>query len=105
MRLVLCLLLAFAASPAWAEWVKVVENNNGFTYIDPATIGKDGNLRRVWMIADLKQRDRKGYMSRRALWGIDCKQERVRVLAETTHRDPMAGGTVLSVADQPDTGM
>ena len=54
-RLVLCLLLSLVAAPAWAEWVQVSETDHAFYYIDPATIRKDGNLRKFWTIADLKQ--------------------------------------------------
>lgn len=95
MRLVLCLLLALAAAPAWAEWVKVSEHTESFFYIDPATIRRDGNLRRVWEIQDLKKRHKEGEMSMRNLSEYDCKEERTRILSITGHSDPMAGGKTL----------
>ena len=95
MRLVLCLLLTLSTSLAWAEWVKVSVTDEHTTYIDPATIRKDGNLRKVWTIQDRKQRDKDGEMSRRTLIEYDCKEERYRVRSGTTHSDPMARGNTL----------
>ena len=55
MRVVLVALLMLATIPAWAEWLKVEENDIGTVfYLDPATIRKDGDLRRVWGLQDLK---------------------------------------------------
>ena len=101
MRLVLCLLLTLAAAPAWAEWVKVSENVRSVYYIDPATIRRDGNLRRVWEIEDLKERGKGGEMSRRSLNEYDCKEERSRILSISAHSDPMAGGKTLLDYSEP----
>jgi len=101
MRLVLTLLLTLAAAPAWAEWVKVGENDHAFYYIDPATIRKNGDLRRVWEITDLKQRSKYGVMSRRVLNEYDCKEERQRILSLSTHSDPMANGRTISSDSEP----
>jgi hypothetical protein len=101
MRLVLCLLLNLAAAPAWADWVKVIDNDVVVIYIDPATIRKDGNIRRVWELYDLKQRDRDGEMSRRVLYEYDCKEERYRFLSLSAHSEPMAGGRVLNTGSSP----
>ena len=101
MRLVLCLLLTLAAAPAWAEWVKVAETDVIITYIDPATIRKDGNLRKVWTIQDLKQRHKDGEMSRRALDQHDCKEGRYRTLSISEHSDPMGRGKMLSSYSEP----
>ena len=94
MRLVLSLLLTLAAAPAWAEWVKVTENDKATFYIDLATIRKDGGFSKVWAIQDMKQRDKGGSMSWRALFEYDCKDERYRVLSSTTHSEAMAQGSV-----------
>ena len=96
MRLLLCFLLTLAAAPAWAEWVKVSDTDVAIVYIDPSTIRKDGNLRRVWGITDLKRRDMNGEMSRRVLYEYDCKEERFRILSMTGHAGPMANGKVVS---------
>ena len=89
----LLLALLLATGSAWAEWVKVGGNDGINIYIDPASIRKDGNLRRVWMIQDSKQRDKEGLMSMRMRREYDCKQERARFLFLSSHSEPMAGGT------------
>lgn len=99
MRIVLCFLLALVAAPAWAEWVKVAAIDKAHFYIDPASIRKDGNLRKVWMILDLKQRDKSGVMSLRTRYEYDCKEERERIIAASTHSGPMAGGETLMSDD------
>lgn len=96
MRFILCFLLALVAAPAWADWVRIDENAYTIYYIDPLSIRKNGNYRKVWGVQDLKRRDRQdGEMSRRVLWEHDCKDERSRVLAFSLHPEPMVSGKAL----------
>ena len=89
-------LLLLATGSAWAGWEEVGESSTETTfYIDRATIRKDGNLRRMWSLTDLKQRDKNGEMSRRSKSEYDCKGERMRYLALSTHSESMAGGKTL----------
>jgi hypothetical protein len=98
-KLLLTLLTALMLTgAAWAEWEKIAENDFAEYYIDRATIRKDGNLRRVWRLQDLKQRDKDGVLSRRFRAEYDCKQERDRILSFITHSEPMADGTILKLA-------
>lgn len=92
----LLLALLLATNSAWAVWVKVGENDSGVIYIDPETIRKEGNLRKVWQLMDLKQRDKEGVMSRRMRFEYDCNQERYRFMSISSHSAPMAGGTMLT---------
>jgi hypothetical protein len=87
--------LLFVSGSASAEWVEVAESKAGFTYIDPTTIRKDGNLRKVWEIQELKWRHKEGELSRRARLEYDCKNERRRLLSFSTHSVPMASGMSL----------
>jgi hypothetical protein len=96
MRVLLALSLVLAAAPLRAEWLKVGETDAAVHYIDTATIRKDGNLRRVWTVQDMKDGDRTGIRSIRALEEYDCKQERFRYLSLTAHAAPMAGGQVIA---------
>ena len=91
--LLLCLL--FISGSASAEWVKFGETDNIYHYIDPTTIRKDGNLRKVWQIHDLKQRSKDGELSRRFRLEYDCKNERYRFLSISEHSGPMASGITL----------
>ena len=95
MRIILCFLFALVATPALAEWEKMAENDDIAYYIDPATTRKDGNLRRVWTVQDLKQKGKNGEMSRRALVEYDCKEERSRTLSYSLYSEPMSGGQKL----------
>jgi hypothetical protein len=93
-RFLVCLMLL--AGSAGAEWVLYEETQIANFYYDPATISKDGSMRRrVWQLTDLRKRHKDGEMSRRSRIEYDCKQESYRFLAFSAHSEPMAGGTVL----------
>jgi hypothetical protein len=93
------LLLAFlllVTGLAWAERVEVASDVSGYTYyIDPATIRKDGNLRKVWEFHEREQPKQDGEMSRRVRNEYDCKNERRNLLFASTHSAPMAAGETL----------
>ena len=95
MKKLLLVGLMMLAGSAWAEWVVFGESDSGTSYFDPATIRKDGNMRRVWNLQDFRKRDNDGVMSLRMRREYDCKQERYRYLAISGHSKPKAGGTVL----------
>ena len=84
------------AGSAWAEWVIHSKGEENTFYFDPTTIRKDGNMRRVWEVRNLRTRDENGEMSYRARYEFDCKQERFRFLAISGHTEPMAGGKTLN---------
>jgi hypothetical protein len=94
-KLFLVSLMAMLAGPALAEWVKIGYSDLGTLYIDPATIRKDGNLRKIWVMTDLDRRDKDGEMSSRSRQEFDCKGERSRILSGSTHSEPMASGRTL----------
>lgn len=95
----LLIALAFLASTAWADWVQMGETDEGSFYIDPVSVLRNGHLRQVWELTDLRQRDEGGEMSRRTRVEYDCTLGRTKVLSISTHQDPMAAGkTLVSVA-------
>ncbi len=100
MKKLLLVSLMMLASSAWAEWVFYAESDTGTSYYDPATIRKDGNMRRVWELQDLRKRHNDGEMSRRIRVEYDCKQERMRYLGHSEHSETMAGGKVLKIAGE-----
>lgn len=91
----LLLLSLFVTGSAWAEWVKVAETDRVIFYIDPATLRKEGDLRKIWVIQDYKTRMTDGQMSARMRSEFDCKNERSRILTSTTHPESMAAGLAL----------
>lgn len=88
MRVLICILIVLVSAPASAEWVKSWESKTSgtITYFDPDTIRKDGNLRRVWVLQELRIRGKEyGEMSRRALWEYNCPEGRFRSLQISFH--------------------
>jgi hypothetical protein len=98
MKYLLALLLLFA-SPAWADWTLVTDNDNGTKfYIDYSTIRKDGNLRKVWEVTDFKNPETFNglvYLSVRARAEYDCKEERKRTLTTTAHSGLRTQGSIV----------
>jgi len=92
--------LMMLAGSAWAKWVMYEGSEEATFYFDPATIRKDGNMRRVWSVSNLRERKIDGTMSYRMRNEYDCKQERHRLLSVSTHSEPMAGGKVLVTAGE-----
>jgi hypothetical protein len=81
--------------------VKVDEIDDTTHYIDPATILKVGQMRRVWTIQDSKKRGLTGEMSVLGFNEHDCAGDRVRNLSLSLHSEPMAGGETLVSLDTP----
>lgn len=99
MKTIFLTALILLASSAHADWAKMGETDEGSFYIDPASVLRDGHLRQVWELTDLKQRDEGGELSRRTRVRYDCKRGRTQVLSISTHWEPMAAGaTLLAVA-------
>lgn len=100
MRWIPFLLLALISAPAQAEWTKLGENDAVTYFVDASTIYKKGIERRVWLIQELKQRDKEGVMSVRGLLQLDCKEGKYRFLSSATYPLPMAGGEALWNSDE-----
>ncbi len=96
MRVAWIALLALAASPANAEWMKVGGRGSDSYYIDPASIQKEGNIRKALTLTDLKVRGRHGELSRRSLDEYDCNARRRRVISLSEHSGQMGDGSVLA---------
>ena len=101
MRIVLTLLLMLATPLAHADWTKATEDDEAVHYIDSATLAKDGNLRSIGTMQDLKRRGKQGEMSRQARWEYDCTQKRGRLLSFSLHSGPMATGQTLASGHTP----
>ena len=95
MKKVFLLALGLLASSAWAEWTKLGETDEGSFYIDAAAVLRDGPMRQVGELMDLKQREEDGELSRHTRVQYDCALGRTKVLSISTHVDPMAKGKAL----------
>jgi surface-adhesin protein E len=98
-RFVLITLLLLSSGPAYAEWVKVGEADDGMTvYYDPATIRRNRNLVTMWQFYDYKTVQTVagiGFLTVKEQWEFDCAEERSRVLALTEFSGNMGSGTVV----------
>lgn len=96
-------LAGYAAPPVRANWAKVAWYVDGSTsYVDIATIHKDGNLRRVWLLKDLKARDPNGAQSTVIYLEVACNEKLARALQSSSHSGPMATGNILATKSDPD---
>ncbi len=88
---------AALAAPAPEDWVKVSENDSFVFYVEPLPVERDGSVRRVWEMFDLKKTHagHEGEASIRSLNEYDCRSERYRILSASGHSGPMATGEVL----------
>lgn len=104
-KAILMMLLAVVSSSAMARWVKVAGNETNTTYADSATIRKAGNMAKMWSVFDYKTPvaldNGKRYMSTRAQFEYDCKEERMRPFAVSFHSKNMADGEVVYSAFDP----
>ena len=94
-------LMLLATSSAWADWEMISETHRANFYIDPTTIRKDGNFRKVWEVQNLKVRHKDGEKSWRTRNEYDCINERQRILSFSTHSGPVATGDVLQIGREP----
>lgn len=99
--ILLCALTLIAAPALAANWEKVSESDTAAYFIDPATLQKNGVLRRVVQVQDLKQRDKDGELSRRALVEYDCRANENRTLSLSMHADAMGEGKKLDAYTDP----
>jgi hypothetical protein len=93
--------LFLGSVPADAEWV-AIENSYLLpglqtVYIDPDTIGREGNLVTIWQLIDFKwmQGNPRGtprFLSTMTHKQFDCVGKRVRILTFTEFSRPMGTG-------------
>ena len=92
--------MAFSCS-VWAEWEQVSVGSSATTYADPATMKREGNRRRIWIVRDLNKIEYlmsspdKGFLSIQNLMEIDCKEDKLRSLQLTFFRLGMANGEAI----------
>jgi hypothetical protein len=92
------LLLLLAASPAWAAWKNVAEDERTVTYADPASVKKSDGLVRMDSLIDYKAFQRMvevGYFSQKAEAEYDCRERQVRSLNLFLHEEHMGAGKVI----------
>jgi hypothetical protein len=91
----LAFVLLLLTTPAWAEWTRVDVNEDSDAYIDLATIGRRGNIVKVWVLFDYKtnhQWSELVYWSLKTQREYDCDGKRHHTLNSLFHSERMGGG-------------
>ena len=97
-RLLIGLMLLVTAGAASAEWTIVDGGDRFIHYVDRETIRRNGNLVKMWDLADFKMvRTTAGhsYLSSKTQREYDCKEEKSRLLAFTDFSGQMGNGNVV----------
>jgi len=107
--LVVPLLVSCASPPEnWVEAGKgkksvlYVLSESTTYYVDPTTIAKEGNLRKVWEIHDLGEKGAQHERSVLAEVEYDCRLFRMRTVAATGHSLPMGRGEIIPLRNVSD---
>lgn len=105
-RLFLITLMLLSSSPAYAEWVKVGEDDSySYTaYIDLDTIRHKGNLVKVWRLFDhttIQTVAGKSYLSSKAQTEYDCAKKQSRILVVYGYSGQMGSSTLVGYDTDP----
>lgn len=102
-RVLLALALTFYAASAMAEWVKVGDSVGVTPYADIATIRKNGDSVRMWVLDDYKNPVQMGsnpaFLSHKSQYEFDCKEGNLRELTGSFHSENMGKGLVIYFHD------
>ncbi len=89
-------LVPFACSaPAAASWITFMKSDISIVYIDPASVRKEGHLRKALVLMNLTHKDAEGVRSKRGQSEIDCQKERMRVHDLSGFSGAMATGEAV----------
>jgi len=96
MKQILLALVPFVCSaPVAASWVTFMKSEASVVYIDPASVRKEGHLRKASVLMDLTQKDTEGVRSKRGQSEIDCERARMRVHDLSGFSGAMATGEAV----------
>jgi len=82
------------ASPAYADWEKVIENGNGTTsYVDFDRMRTNGGYVYYWQLSDYLEPTEYGTLSTKVYNQGDCEVFRVKYLSFIHYEQPMGEGS------------
>ena len=78
--------LAIISQGAYAEWSLIRESANSYHYVDKATLSRDGEVRRIWWLMNLKPQlvSVAGVSSIVGYAEINCESRQSRTLESTS---------------------
>ena len=94
-RIGLFCLLAAAAMPAFSQLIPVGETAAAVNYVDSSRVSRNGDLRSVWVVLDLRKTSPTGARSIGALNEFNCKEHRFKTLASYDYAEPKADGKII----------
>ncbi len=100
-KTILMMFFAVVSSSALAEWVyigKTEKEEPSTYYADPDTIRKSGNKVKMWILYDYTMAQTnatKPYLSIKAGWKFDCKEEQIQILYELLFTENMGEGKLV----------
>ena len=94
-RILLVIVPLICSAPAVADWVTFMKSDVSVVYIDPASVRKEGHLRKASVLMDLTQKDAEGARSKRGKSEIDCQGDRLRIHDLSGFSGAMATGEAV----------
>jgi len=100
-------LLLLACAPARAEWVKIGQvekssllflSSKTVYYIDPSSVTREGNVRKVWQIRDLADKGSRGERSVLEAVEYDCLDKQMRTVSASGHSRTMGQGEIIPLS-------
>ena len=94
-ELLVAAILTTCAVSAMAEWTYIYEGKESYSYLDFRTIQRNGAMRRVWMLIDLKEHPNASVNSIKAKLQFDCVKKTGENLHSISLSKRMAEGVIV----------
>ena len=86
------------ASPAYADWEKVIDGVNGTFYVDFERMRTNGGYVYYWQLADYLEPSPQGILSSKVYYRGDCEMVRHKNLSYIFYVQPMGEGSGETVS-------
>lgn len=90
--------LAILSTAASAGWEKIASNDTHNLYIDRSSIRKNGNMVKMWAMADFNKAQiiaNESSLSTKRQDEYDCKKEKLRTVFFAFYSNHMGGGVTI----------
>ena len=94
-KLLLLIILIFASSSVFAEWIELGSTETKTLYFKSDSIRKKKNLVKVWILHNYSNAKEDGTKSEKDLIEINCSEEEMRLLSTISYNQQFGKGTHL----------
>lgn len=103
LRVVVAALMAVGAQAAAPNWVKITDGETASSYLDSATIRRNGRKATMWELTDYRAAPdaQHPYLSVKRQYEFDCDEQALRTLSIANHAGHMGGGRVVLAINEP----